>query len=101
MSKLPAVPPAAPPSCATERTCVRTSIIPTTRLRGSANTPQADEISTRSAALATLANGFGHPGGDLAGSDDVSRGEVRRSATSDFRVVVEKRGPEPTFSRLT
>jgi hypothetical protein len=88
-----AVPPAASPSGATERTCARTSIIRTARLRGSANTPQADEISTRSAALATLANGLGHPGGDLAGSGDVSRGEVRRSATRDFRVVVEKARP--------
>ena len=46
--------------------------------------------------------GFGHPGGDLAGpGEDCGARMVRRSATSDSRVVLEKRRAVPTFSRLT
>jgi FkbM family methyltransferase len=60
------------------------------------------KFSTRSAAAATLSAG-------LVIRVAISRARatycgarmVRRSATSDSRVVLEKRRPEPTFNRLT
>ena len=50
-------------------------IIPTARLRRSANTPEAGEIFHKISGGRNAFGGFGHPGGDLAGPGDVLRGE--------------------------
>jgi hypothetical protein len=42
-------------------------IIPTARLRRSANTPEAGEIFHKISSGRNAGGGFGHPGGDLAG----------------------------------
>ncbi len=46
-----------------------------TDLRRSANTPQAGEVFHKIGGVGNPLCGFGHPGGELAGSGDVVRGE--------------------------
>ena len=77
-------------------------IIPTPAFADQPKRLKRAKFSRRSAALATLAAG-------LVIRVAISRARVtycgarirRRSATSDFSVVAEKRRPEPTFSRLS
>ena len=50
-------------------------IIPAARLRRSAKAPQASDVLQEIGGVGNAFGGLGHPGGDLTGSSDVSRGE--------------------------